>query len=273
MKMIKISAALILVWLVSACTNTTVRQHIDHQSLAKDIASVAIIPPDVKINLITFDGDNEELIEEQLAMEKEIISIAKSRFEAEGLEVIEFDIASAVAEDEDFAYAVTQCVEAWNATKEELYSTGVVSESKKSTFNSSLGPVANGIAERTGADAVFLMDYQGAKKSKGMIAKDAGTSILIGVLTAGAVVPVQATQSATVDMALIDANSGKIIWNNRKFIGVVDSGIVQQALTELPDVTWKSELPSDEAAAEVDEPTKDLDAVKTSPAQEDGSES
>ncbi|SMF24583.1 hypothetical protein SAMN02745866_01605 [Alteromonadaceae bacterium Bs31] len=242
MKTIKMISILFAIWLTAACTNTTVRQHQDYEQIAQNISSVVIIPPEVSIELIKFDGDNEELIDEQKAIAAEITAIAKQRFEEEGLSVIDFDIAAAAAEDEDFAYAVTQCSEAWGAAKSELYAQGMVSDSKKSSFATSLGPVANAIAEKSGAESIFLMHYQGSKKSSGVVAKDVGASILVGILTAGAVVPIQNTQQAFVDLALVESDSGKIVWSNRKFLAAVNGTIVATALNELPDVVWESEL-------------------------------
>ncbi|UTA48601.1 hypothetical protein L1F30_03425 [Simiduia sp. 21SJ11W-1] len=190
----KLGLLTLLCFLATACAqHTTVRQHQSYADIAKDIHTVVVLPPEVNIELVTFDGDNEELIDDQLMIKEAITAHAHKRLTEEGLSVVEFDIEAAIASDEEFAYNVTQCKEAWEAAKTELYTTGLVSEDKKSTFQSTLGPVVNAIAERTGAEAVLLMEYTGAKKSVGMIAKDVGTSILVSVLTAGAVVPVQNT--------------------------------------------------------------------------------
>lgn len=246
MKKIGILFALSL--LVSACANnTTVRQHQDYASLANDISSVVIVPADVDIELIAFDGDNEELSEDEQAIRQEIESMAQKRLAEEGLTVVDFDFATEMANDEEFAYAVTQCKEAWTAAKNEMYTAGLVSEDKKSDFQTSLGPVANSILEKTGAESILLMHYQGAKKSAGMIAKDAGISILVGVLTAGAVVPIQATEGASIDVALVETAGGRVVWANRKALGAVDSNIATLALAELPDVEWENEIAAQKA--------------------------
>ncbi|MDN3637250.1 hypothetical protein QWY82_00390 [Simiduia curdlanivorans] len=239
----KIGLISLLCLLISACvSNTSVRQHQDYADIAKEVSTVVIIPPDVDIELVAFDGDNEELTEDQLLIAAEITAQAKGKLKSEGLTVIDFDIAGEMLADEEFAYAVTQCTEAWNAAKQELYVTGFVSEEKKSSFQTSMGPVANAIAEKTGADSMLLMHFQGAKKSAGMIAKDVGTSVLVGVLTMGAVIPVQNTEGATLDIALVETAGGRLIWSNRKALPQVSSALAGHALQELPDVTWKNEL-------------------------------
>lgn len=263
----KIGLLTLVCLLATACAqNTTVRQHENYADIAKDISSVVIIPPEVNIELVTFDGDNEELTEDQELIGAAITEHAQQRLAEEGLTVIEFDIQEAAANDEEFAYSVTQCTEAWTAAKNELYTTGLVSEEKKSSFQATLGPVVNAIAEKTGAEAILLMEYNGSKKSAGMIAKDVGTSILVGVLTAGAVVPVQNTEGAMIDVALVETTEGRVIWANRKAFAAVDSNLANMALSEMPEVDWENELLA-KAKAEADaSAVADVEAGDSAPA-------
>lgn len=267
MKKLGILAVLCL-FTVACAQHTSVRQHESYADLARDISTVVIVPPEVEIELIAFDGDNEKLTDDQERISAEITELARQRLTEEGLTVIDFDIALAMAEDEEFAYNVTQCTEAWNSAKAELYTTGLVSEDKKSSFQTTLGPVVNAIAEKTGAESLLLMHYSGAKKSAGMIAKDVGTSILIGVLTAGAVVPVQATEGASIDVALIETTEGKVVWSNRKALQSVDSSLAKMALHELPDVEWENELAAKAESAAVVADAAKAEADTTTTAEE-----
>jgi hypothetical protein len=245
----KLLAIVALAMLVGACAMTTVRQHQDLSDIARDIETVVIVPPDVDIELVVFDGDNEVLKDQQDRIGAAILDIAAQRLTEEHLEVIEFDFETEMRQDEEFAFVVTQCVNAWDAAKEELYQVGMLSEEKKSEFRTTLGPVVNGIAEKTGADSVLLMHYVGMKKSAGVIAKDMATSILIGALTGS--VAVQPTESAHIDVALVDAHGGHVLWSNRKLLTQVSPELARVALQELPDVTWETELYAEAQAAEV----------------------
>ena len=71
-------------------------------------------------------------------------------------------------------------------------------------------------------------------------------------LTLGAVVPIQATEGAFIDVALVDSNSGKVIWANRKGGASADATPAEIVFGELPDLTWKSELtaPTNQPVAE-----------------------
>ena len=243
---------------LSGCSQTTVRMHQDHAEVAKNIQSVVIIPAHVEVEQWNFDGDNEILADKSQQIREEIRAIATKRLKAEKLEVVDFDFATRISQDDEFAYSITKVKESWEVAKEELYEKGLISEKEKANFQSSLGDILNVIANETGADAALLLHYSGFEKSEGMIAKDVASSVLVGVLTLGAVVPIQATQGSFIDVALVDTVAGKIIWSNRKHSTIADSSNAEIAFKELPDLTWKSEL-ANSASAET---------VTTSPSSE-----
>lgn len=242
---------------VTGCAQTTVRHHQDFESVARNVQSVVLLPAQVEIEQINFDGDNTPLDEKSTLIRTQIEEIARVKLKNESLDVIDFDFAKAIEEDEEFAYAITQAKEAWEAAKAELYEKGLVSEKEKANFQASLGSALNIIADKTGADSALLIQYSGYEKSSGMIAKDVASSVLVGVLTLGAVVPIQATEGAFIDVALVDANSGKVIWANRKGGATADATPAQIVFGELPDLTWKSEL--------TNQPVSEAEVEKTAP--------
>lgn len=234
-----------LVWL-TGCAQTTVRHHEDFKEVAKNIESVVIIPADVDVELIVFDGDNEQLVDKEIAIQKEIHALAKQKLEAENLKVIDFDFAKEAEQDEEFAYALTQAKEAWDASKTDMYQAGLVSEKDKAKFQTNLGSVLNIIADKTGAESALLVHFSAYEKSKGVIAKDVASSVLVGVLTLGAVVPVQATEGSFIDVALVETAEGRVIWANRKVGASADSSTAEFALKELPDLVWETEATSEQ---------------------------
>ncbi|WP_394172180.1 hypothetical protein [Thalassotalea litorea] len=237
----KIIIVAVALW-VTGCAQTSVRHHQDFEEVAKTVSTVVVLPADVEVELLTFDGENEMLEEKSTQIRNSIDAIAKAKLKEENLNVIEFDFATEIAANEDFAYAITTAKEAWGKAKEDMYQTGFVDEKKKAEFQTSFGSVLNIIADKTNADAVLLMHYSGFEKSEGLIAKDLASSVLVGVLTMGAVVPVQATSGSFIDVALVDANSGKVIWANRKPGATTDEVPASVVFSELPDLVWKSEL-------------------------------
>jgi len=240
MKSLKFVLLLTFVLGVSACSHTSVRHHQDFQEAAKGIETVVIIPAEVEIELVNFTGDNELLEDEATSIKAKIHALATDKLTSEKLSVIEFNFDKEISEDESFAYAITQAKEAWAAAKGDMYKVATVPEKEKANFQSNLGSVLNSIADKTNADAVLFMNYSGFQKSEGMIAKDLASSVLVGVLTLGAVVPVQAMAGSFIDIALIDTTSGKIIWANRKNGASVDDSVAKVAFKEFPDLVWKS---------------------------------
>ncbi|NMP17074.1 hypothetical protein [Thalassotalea sp. Y01] len=257
LRKIKIITSVVFVLWLSGCAQTSVRHHQDFEQVAKTVDSVVIIPADVQIELINFDGDNEILDDKADTIRDQIHSLASSRMQQENLNVVEFDFAAEIESNDDFAYAITTAKEAWTKSKEDMYKLGLVPEKDKAQFQTSLGSVLNTIADRTGADAALLVYYNGFEKSSGMVAKDVASSILVGVLTMGAVVPVQATEGSFIDVALVDTITGKVIWANRKIGPSVDIGALEVAFNELPDLTWKSEIVNEPVTAQ------EADAVVT----------
>lgn len=227
---------------VTACSQTSVRHHQDYELAANSIETVVIIPADVDMELVNFNSDNEQLHEKAALMKAEIHQLASNKLTAENLTVIEFDFDAEIKKDDEFAYAITQVKEAWHRAKEDMYQTGLINEKDKANFQTSLGSVLNSIAEKTHADAALLMHYSSFEKSAGMITKDIASSVLVGVLTLGTVIPVQASAGSFVDIALVETTSGKVIWANRKNTASADSSPANIAFEELPDLTWKSEL-------------------------------
>lgn len=243
MKMIESLSKLMVVGLVvflAACSNTSVRQHQDFYETAKSIDSVVIVPPEVVVELVTFTGENEQMIEKEDFVKLGLVSLAKSRLESHGLRVIDFDFQKALEQDEEFAYALTQSRDAFKTAQKDLYSGGNVSEDDKDKFQASIGPVVNAIVEKTGAESMLLMDYYGFEKSGGMIAKDVAVSVLLAILTGG--VPVQATEGAALQVTLIDTVGGDVLWTNNKSAQEIDSSLVSLVLEDLPDVKWETEL-------------------------------
>jgi len=260
----RLTVVLVLLWL-SGCAQTSVRHHQDFEVIAKTIHSVVILPAEVEIELINFTGDNEMLVEKSNEIKKQIHFLASERLQKENLKVIDFDFEAEIANNEDFAYALTEAKEAWNIAKEEMYKRGMVDEKDKAKFQTNFGSVLNVIADKTGADAVLLMHYTGFEKSGGMITKDVAASVLIGVLTMGAVIPVQATQGSFIDLALVDNTSGKVVWANRKYGAVADAGTATMAFNELPNLTWKNELINEEALTSEEVKATTDEVVEESP--------
>lgn len=220
--------------LIQACSNTSVREHPSLESQLETIDSVVIAPPAVNITMITFSGSDEQLHEEEASIKDQLVALALARLETQGFDVVEFDFASATTEDDEFAYAVEQVREGYKAAKRTLYDTQMVPEADKRKFKSTVGEVANQVGDKTGADAILLIEYVGTKDSPGKVAQEAATSVLVGVLSMGTVISIPQSESATATVALIDTTTGEVLWSDLKIGLQLDTSVAGLAMGSMP---------------------------------------
>ncbi len=173
------------------------------------------------------------MTENEAEIRKLLYENAKQSLTSKGYEVIDYDLQSEIANNEEFAYIVNQVKDGFTQAKKDLKQGQQISVEESRSVKASLGSAVNLVAEQSGADAVLLVRYQGFEKSDGQIAKDIGTSVLVGVLTLGAVVPVQATSGALTEAALIDGASGDVLWTDIK-PGKLSSGVTSPAMESMP---------------------------------------
>ncbi|WP_298440729.1 hypothetical protein [uncultured Ferrimonas sp.] len=225
--------ALVAIALLSGCSVTSVRMHEDHAQHTQDYQRIAIVPPVVEMKLVNFDGEGERLTPQEDAIRSQLIAEASSKLTARGFTPVVVERERMLAQFADFNVDVANLRESYQSIAANLYTGKAVNEKKVASFRQSVGEAASVVAHSTNSDAILLLKYTGWEKSKGSVAKDMAASILVGVLTAGAVVPVQAMSGESVEAALIDGDSGDVVWAN-VFAGADNSGgAVSANLTEL----------------------------------------
>lgn len=219
----------------------------------KRIDSVVILPPQVEVVLLTLTGEDERLTETENEIREKVLSIAKQRIIENKYDLVDFDFDTAIQEDADFAYAITQIKEGFTQAKEQIKigdsasaennpgRTGQPGPSpgkKKSHTKSIEGPVSIGEATNIiqsvcGADAMLLITYKGFDKTGGYVARDIGTSVAVALLTMGTVVPVSQKSGAIIEIALVDGVSGEILWADQ-IRGTLDEGPALTAIKSMP---------------------------------------
>ena len=234
MKVFRITALLMLGLLVASCATTTTRTHPTLSDQLHHVNSVVIVPPRVEIEYVTLTGENERMPDQEGVIRSQLLTIAERELRTHGYEVVPFDFDEALTEDNELAYLVTQVREGFDNAKEDMSLGKQISVEKASTLAISVGEAANIIAARTGADAILVMRYSGFDKSDGYVAKDVGTSLLVGILTMGQVIPLSATSGAFTECALIDGMTGEILWADVKG-GMLNASVADSAMDSLPD--------------------------------------
>lgn len=232
---LRVSTLLCTLLIVAGCaTTTTTRTHPTLEEQLHHVNSVVIAPPRVEIEYVTLTGENERLTDQEDTIRGQLINIAEAHLISHGYEIVEFDFEKALEEDPEFAYTVTQIREGFDKAKEDLQFGKQISEEQARKLRICLGEAANIVATKTGADAILLMRYAGFDKSDGHVAKDIGTTLLVGILTMGQVVMASPASGAVTEVALIDGITGDILWADVKG-GFLNASVAENAMGTLPD--------------------------------------
>lgn len=235
MNTLRVSTLLGTLLIVTGCaTTTTTRTHPTLEEQLSHVNSVVIAPPRVEIEYVTLTGENERLTDQEETISSQLINIAEVHLRDRGYEIVNFDFDKALEEDQEFAYTVTQIREGFDKAKEDLQFGKQISEEEARKLKICLGEAANIVATKTGADAILLMRYAGFDKSDGHVAKDVGTTLLVGILTMGQILMTSPASGAVTEVALIDGITGDILWADVKG-GFLNASVADHAMDTLPD--------------------------------------
>ena len=233
MRTVKISAVLAVLFLIAGCATTTTRTHPTLEEQLQHINSVVIVPPKVEIEYVTLTGENERMTDHEIAISAQLITIAERELRVHGYDIVQFDFDSLMERDAEFAYTVTQIREGFDKAKEDLQLGKQVSPEQAKKLQISIGEAVNVVAAESGADAILLLRYTGFDKSDGYVAKDVGTSVLVGILTMGSVITLSPTSGAITEVALIDGATGDVLWADIKS-GALNAAVADHAMDTLP---------------------------------------
>jgi hypothetical protein len=217
----------------SSLPNITTREHTDLEVHLEKIERVVIVPPQVVIELINIDGDNERLSEKETTVSDTIVQQTSSMLVQQGYELVTFDFDQAVQDDPELAYQITQISQSYEQAKQDLQAGRPVTEANKRSYEATMGKAVISVAAKADADAVCLLHYSGFKKSKAMVSKDVGTSVLVGLVTLGYMVPVYTRAGALFEAALVDGVTGDVLWMDMNS-GPLNTSIADPVLMTLP---------------------------------------
>jgi hypothetical protein len=248
------AAAMLALAVASGCSYTPVRQHPDFASAARKVQKIAVLPPDVEYQLLVLTGDNERLPDEERNVTASLTSTLPGLLEKRGYSVREFSADKLQQAGKDANFTLQQVKTAYGEVSKQLYEQGMLTEDEANQFRVSVGPVVNPVAEALEADGLLLVRYAGFKKSDGLIAKEVVSGALLGALTGVVVIP--APTGASMEMALLDAATGDVLWANR------GAGNAALLVEKLPLTGAAAALAKNEAAAAAAQKPSAEDAAK-----------
>jgi hypothetical protein len=79
-----------------------------------------------------------------------------------------------------------------------------------------------------------LLHYYGFEKSAGMVAKDIAAGVLLALVTGTA--PISASQGSQVEVALIDGDTGAVLWVNTRAAPVLSADVTSATMNDLPGI-------------------------------------
>ena len=248
----KLHRALVTTWLpaivlLHGCSVTGQRQHPDFDENRRLIEQVAVLPPKVEIKMITFTGENEELFEREADIAAKLDESARRILEDRGYAVCGTHFDKLAETDPDLAFQTEQLRTAFTEASKDLYTGQMVSAEDYKRFDVTVGPIVNRFSEVANADALLLMTFSGIVKSEGEMRKEIAASILLAALTGSYAHP--ASEAAAVEVALLDGNTGDVLWTNVNSATNLSPAVLRGALEKIP-VREKPATPAEAAAPE-----------------------
>lgn len=231
-------ALLLIVSLVSGCAMMTpIRQHPDFANAARQVQTVAILPPDVEYLRIVFTGDNERQTDKEQTITQELQEGLETALKKKQYTLRPWLSDKQKAANKNVSFDLQQVRTAYNEAAKQLFEKPANEEESKN-YRVSLGPVVNPVASLVNAEALLYVRYNGFQKSGGQQTKDIVAGALLGVLTG--VMPVYAAEGSVLEVALIDGATGDVLWANRGGnqgpggLGFQAPAMAENILTRLP---------------------------------------
>lgn len=225
--------AILVIFLNVGCALTTVREHPDFANAKRKVNTVAVIPPEVEIVRLVFDGDNQRMPQREREVFEQLKTQIPQLLKEHGYEVRDSQLESLHEGDSDIRYELEQLKTAYKQASKELYEKPAVPPEEAYKYKVSVGPVINQFAERAGVDALVIVYCSGFEKSGGLQAKEIVASALLAALTGSYVV--SQNQGASIEAALIDGTSGDILWSNASGGQLSVEAVIKNVIAELPD--------------------------------------
>ena len=212
----------------SGCATVYRPIHPAFKERQKLIQKVAVIPPEVSVVKVTFKGDEEPMYDLIGIVGKQSKEEIEEAFRKKGYEIRPVDLSEEeLNKNPNLRSDLFRLRELYTKTLEDI------SKRKQKEFIYSIGPHINRFADLSGADVVVLVRIDAFKKTRGEITKDFFKSILVAVSG----VQVHYFHDAVlIQLAVVDGNTGEILWLNATPPGEVDAakeGELRKAIRNL----------------------------------------
>lgn len=206
--LLQVFISAIAVMTSSGCATWGPPRHPDFKTRHAQMQALAILPPHIEAYRITFTGDNEMLYDllpqvSQWSVEELAATLAKRGYAMKPLDA------------SDPRFSEHPELKASLHTVQELFDKRMEEYQKRwfpGRFTYSVGSEVNVFADLADADVLVLVRCLGIRKSAGEMTKDIMKSLLIGVASLGSVMMIPYHAATVIQVAVIDGNTGDILW-------------------------------------------------------------
>jgi len=211
-------SAISLALLVGCAITQPYRAHPEFEERARQIKTVALIPPDVKVYELSAGGVRQEMDQWSETPRGNVVAAVRKHLEAErGLALKEFDPARSPAAQQEFqetrplfdAVGLSAMLHTYGEQTQTNF------ETKLQRFEYSLGPLP-ALTEAAGADAFLFVRAVDHVATGGRVALTV-LGVLVGAATGVFIVP--RPGGTLIVTALVDPSSGDILWFSRRGAG------------------------------------------------------
>ena len=177
------------------------------------IRNIAILPPEVELDLMSVGGGKEPLTEEAAQAAKDLVDMIGSEFAEQGRKAGPVEVAGESNTDPEKLFRDVWIRQSYERIGEEL-GRPLAPALVYSGF--SLGESTKNVALQMGADGLLFVKCKGHRRTGGSVAGELLTKGLIGAATAGLVViPEDPIAGIIIGVALVDGKTGDLLWANR----------------------------------------------------------
>jgi hypothetical protein len=184
-------------------------QHSEFNQRQLTIQTIVVVPADVVFSLDTVSDGAQRNATREAQIRWVLQRAGERQLQARG-----YRLHNALAEqlgkgDNELAFAAEQLRGRYGSVVEE---TNKRSSGDDALVKATLGPQSTAWAASAGADALLIVRYQGFERSKGKAVIDSVPGVLLAAVTGFGYVA--NTSGGYLEVALIDAVSGEVLWVN-----------------------------------------------------------
>lgn len=190
---------------ISGCA--TYRVHPSFKEKQKDIHSFAVMTPDVAVYRVNFKGDKTMMHDLLPKVSGCTIDEIEKVFEKKNYDCKRLNLdENTLSEDAQLKTAFFNVNQRFSKALEDIQ------KGKKKEFTYCLGSDVNFFANLANCDVLIFAKEEAYKKTGGEIAKDVIKAVLIMAATLGTVFYMAYPSMTVIQVAVVDANTGDILW-------------------------------------------------------------